>query len=196
MSNKDGIIKYDSDEAATFKTHISGWVNRHGQFYGENEHLARWSGCTHLECSTEGCTTLVEVRGYTTCDKCREKNAEDKYFSLDVVEWNGSFPVYSHTFDEYFFDGDQLDDYLQDVYSEQGTVDNPRMVLCRPVLWRSLDTEYFTDDMYEDCEAPDELAKAVDELNKVIENLNKNKTSIAWEPDIYRVNFTMGCQGL
>lgn len=192
MKKKLEVIKYDSEEAAEYKTGISGWVNRHGQFYGENEHLARWTGCTHLECSSEGCKSLVEVRSYTICDKCREEKRESKYFGLELVEWEEQFPVYSYAFDEYFFDSDSLADFMHDNYLNEGTFHNPRLVLCRPVLWRELDEEYFTEEMYEDCECPDELSKAIDNLNNVVKNLNETRTSDAWEPDVYRIDFLEG----
>ena len=44
-------IRYDSAEAATYKTGLAGWVSCTGNFWGEDEHMARWTGCTHQSCA-------------------------------------------------------------------------------------------------------------------------------------------------
>jgi hypothetical protein len=72
------MVLYDSPEAAQFVTGISGWVNRHGMFYGNGkdaEDMARWSGCTHKKCE---CGNIMEKR-WTMCDVCRERNSIERY---------------------------------------------------------------------------------------------------------------------
>ena len=49
MSGNEMILN-TSDEAAHFVTGLSGWVSRHGHFYGNDERLARYDGCTHTVC--------------------------------------------------------------------------------------------------------------------------------------------------
>jgi hypothetical protein len=180
------IIKYDSDEAAQFVTGISGWVNRHGQFYGDNEHLARWSGATHKECEEEDCSTLIEVRGYVVCDSCRSKREEKRYLSLKERKWDECTPVYCQKHDEYFFDDLMVRDFL---YENDLKPEDLRLILCQEIPWRHLDEEYFTDDMYEDCEAPTELINAIKNLNSVVAELNKRSTGIGYEPSKFRTQF-------
>ena len=48
MADKS-VIMYDSPEAASIKT-ITGWVSSAGRFWGDNEHMARYDGSTHMKC--------------------------------------------------------------------------------------------------------------------------------------------------
>jgi len=43
------IVPYDSAEAASIQT-VTGWVSRSGRFWGNDEHMARYDGCTHRKC--------------------------------------------------------------------------------------------------------------------------------------------------
>ena len=71
MEDKEQIL-YTSDEVAKHVTNIEGWVDRHGRFWGKDEHMARWSGCTHIICPSCGNPTS---RNYTICSDCRNKKA-------------------------------------------------------------------------------------------------------------------------
>jgi len=42
------IIKYDSPDSAKYVKNIEGWVSKNGKFFGKDEHIARWDGCTHV----------------------------------------------------------------------------------------------------------------------------------------------------
>ncbi|HAT6800607.1 TPA: hypothetical protein JAN03_00980 [Citrobacter freundii] len=46
------IVMMDSDEAASIQT-VTGWVDRHGRFWGGDEHQARWCGATHRKCKNK-----------------------------------------------------------------------------------------------------------------------------------------------
>ena len=70
MKENKKVIMFDSDEAAQYKTNLSGWVSRDNHFFGEDEHMARYVGCTHRKC--EDCGEPTE-KGWLVCDNCREK---------------------------------------------------------------------------------------------------------------------------
>ena len=74
------IVMYDSDEAATYRHNIGGWVDRHGVFCGKDEDLARYRGCTHRPCSKCG---KPVPKSYTVCDECRRKAEIEKYEALE-----------------------------------------------------------------------------------------------------------------
>ena len=61
----------DDPRAATLVT-VAGWRSRDGRFYGDNEHAARWSGCTHVKCVSCGDPTNKIC---SVCQSCREKAA-------------------------------------------------------------------------------------------------------------------------
>lgn len=52
------IIPYDSPEAASFKT-VTGWVSSDGIFCGNDEHVARYRGCTHIKCNESYYTKIA-----------------------------------------------------------------------------------------------------------------------------------------
>lgn len=76
------IVPYDSAEAASIQT-VTGWVSRSGHFWGNDEHMARYDGCTHRKC--DACETLIPVRGYTICDQCREAKEIEKWRVIGIT---------------------------------------------------------------------------------------------------------------
>ena len=45
---QEEVVMIDDPRAATLVT-VTGWRSRDGRFYGDNEHSARWAGCTHVK---------------------------------------------------------------------------------------------------------------------------------------------------
>lgn len=74
MDNK--VIMRDSPEAASLQT-VSGWVSRHGRFFGSDESIARYDGCTHVACSR--CGAATEKR-WTACTECRSQNSNPRWY--------------------------------------------------------------------------------------------------------------------
>jgi hypothetical protein len=72
------VIMYDSQEAATHRTDISGWVSRDGGFYADNEHLARWAGCTHMTCECG----KPYIKGKVRCDECQSDEEWDFFVAV------------------------------------------------------------------------------------------------------------------
>lgn len=160
--NEQKIIMYDSPEAAKFVTGISGWVSSSGKFYGNDEHLARWSGCTHTKCN---CGAIIPARSYTTCSDCRHKKASDEYLALQFKEYDGS-PVVTWDGDTYFFTEEDIIEYLED--QETDEID---LLFCREVKYREVDSDYWADDLPEEGDIEPALQKALVDLNKVIKSL-------------------------
>jgi hypothetical protein len=162
---KQKVIMYDSPEAATYRTNIEGWVNSEGRFYGKEEHLARWSGCTHIKC--EGCGKPIPVRSYTRCEDCRHKIAVENYNKLPFVEWDETEPVVTWDKDTYFFSLEDLIEFLED--NEMNEID---LLLCEENKWHAIPWDYWSDMMPEgQDELPEALEKALKEFNKVISEL-------------------------
>ncbi len=168
------IILETSDEAAKFVTDISGWVGGDGRFYGDNEDLARWAGCTHKECKS--CGSVYSRNSW--CKPCREKNAIEKYNALEKKVWDGDTPLALNDGDEYFFSAEDLHDFIED---HELNLADLQLVLCKPVEMSLIDESYFLDDLHEDAELTDEVAEALKALNSAIQ---KHPTS-CWERDKY-----------
>lgn len=168
--NEENIIMYDSPEAAKLKTGIKGWVSGAGYFYGNEEHLARWNGCTHLKCKECG---TPHRKSYTICKKCRDKKQELKekevYGSMEVVVWNEDVPVCSCGSDNYFNSWDEIYSHCDEF---ECSVRSLRLVICEGIALPEIDiNDHFCDAMHEDQCSDDidqDILDAADELNRLI----------------------------
>jgi hypothetical protein len=171
---KEKIILAEDDEAAKFVTGISGWVDRHGNFHGKSEEMARYYSSTHKKC--EECKTAIINRGYRCCVDCIEKNDIERYSKLEKKVWNGEVYLYSDRDDVYFSDYDQLNDYIDEHQIEN--IDLLRLVICEPEHLRELDADYWADDLPEDAELPDSVLSALETFNASL----KDAGVVGWTP--------------
>ena len=173
------IILYDSPEAAKpHRLEKDGWATPDGHWY-ENEDIARYHGCTHKRCECGG----IMSKGYTKCEKCREKIESEAYLKLEFKEWDGKTPLAIYQSDEYFFDEDQLFDYCEE---NEITSSELQLVICRPNYLRQLDYDLWCDDLGEEQELPEELASMITQINEYCET-----HSINWIPSEYRTIVTL-----
>lgn len=164
-----------SDESAKFVTGIDGWVDRNGRFWGNDERMARWSGCTHIAC--KGCGKPTP-KSYSICSDCREKKAIEKYAARIGLRWDGYRPLYSEATDKYFFNDDELRDHLN---GTKDTIESLRLIICRPHYLNLVDEEYLCSDIDESPELPSDVMEALDALNEVI----NEQGPISWSPGKY-----------
>jgi hypothetical protein len=165
MSKEERTILYDSPEAAVFKTGISGWVSSDGRFFGKDEHLARWNGCTHKKC--EDCNNYAE-KNWVRCEECRRKRSNERYNALPYKEWDGKTPICTWDGDVYFFSDEDLIEWL---YDNECNGSDVQLVCAQGINYRELDYETITGDAHEDWEPENELRNAVNKLNEVIRKL-------------------------
>ena len=173
-------IHYHSDSAASIQT-VTGWVSRDGHFWGQDEHMARWSGCTHKTCE---CGKVV-AKGWIKCDECREAARVERFRSLPERSTCGGM-VYSDSHQRYFDDLSDAVDYAAD---EQVSVACLDLVCCKPTYMGEIyPDEIFEGDMPEDqCFAdiaPKDILEKLSELNELIQ---KSKFVLSWYPDKFRV---------
>jgi len=175
MINKQ--ILNTSDEAAKFATGIEGWVDRYGRFWGKDEYMARWSGCTHAMCSECGRPT---PKSYTMCNDCRKKKAIERYNAKKCKQWDGNVPLYSETTHEYFLDKDNLNYYLED---HECTPESLHLVICEPIYLRQVDEDYFYNKFPKNDNIPPDVATALEDLNRII----SEQEPVGWKPGKYRI---------
>ncbi len=176
------VIPYDSPEAAQIKT-VTGWVSRDGRFLGNDEHTARYFGCTHRPC--EDCGALTPVHGFTVCDNgCHQKRMIARYEAMPRAAWDGKAMLYSDARDEYFNDLERALDGLE----EGETLADLRLIICKPNYPRRVDEDYWSDDLptEEDGALPGELLEAVCALNAVIDKL----PPLSWYPGKFALDLT------
>ena len=160
------IILAEDDEAAKFVTGLSGWVDRHGNFHGKSEEMARYYSSTHKKC--EECKTAIIKRGYRFCDDCREKKDIERYSKLERKVWDGESYLYSYRDDVYFADYNQLNDYIDE--REIENIDYLRLVICDPVYFAHINADYWADDLPEDTELPDSVLSVLETLNAALKD--------------------------
>lgn len=154
-------ILYSSDEAAKLTT-VTGWVDRHGRFFGNDEQSARYCGATHLSCKKCG---TVHDKNKGICDKCYELEMLAMWCTLEKCPWDGTTPVMLHTSDEFFFDAESFLNWCADNEEEPEGV---HLVHCKPQHLRTIDEDHFADELPEDGELPQAIAEALAALNTAI----------------------------
>lgn len=170
------VILNTSDESATFKTGLSGWVSRNGIFWGNDERAARWDGCTHVVCE---CGQAVE-KSWTKCALCRSVAEDKRFAALERKPWDGKTPLCLYDDDRFFWSEDDLTDYCEEYGYEP---EDLKLLICEPTYAREIDpNDYYCDDLPEDGEIDGDLAAAFDELNKII---RESKVILSWAPGKY-----------
>ena len=159
-TERKAIVLNTSDDAAKLVT-VTGWVSRDGRFYGDDERLARWAGCTHLVCE---CGEMMD-KGYTKCLKCRVKSDHERWLKLPLVEWDGVTPLTIFGDDTYFFDVESIYEHAEEAGCAVSALE---LVVCEPCFAREVDEDYWQDDLAEDGELPLEIRKALLKFNEVV----------------------------
>jgi len=173
------IIMFDSQEAATYRTDIKGWVARNGVYCGDGhsgERAARYMGCTHVACA--GCGAQTE-RSRLRCDICQAAADEQRYQSYPRKPWDGAGMIYSELLDRYFSD---LEEAEYESTDDGLTLSELRLVHCRPNYVRPIESDYFSDELpSDDDDIPSEVEEALAQFNKAVHGivLSYSPTKIA-----------------
>jgi len=167
----------ESEDAATFRENIKGWVSKSGRFSVDtesSERLARYDGCTHIRCE---CGELTE-KTWTRCAECREKGRHERWLQKPVGEWDGEGIIFSEILNDYL-DADEVADKEE----EFGPLD---LVICDPIKLGHIDDEHLADELcLEDGHAdlPTHVADAVEALNIELDKMKP----VTWCSGRYRV---------
>jgi len=182
MGDTKEVVMFESEDAAQLKT-VTGWVSRDGRFYGDDERIARYAGCTHRKCGS--CESTVEkYRIY--CDACTSKRTIEKYLTLESKPWDGETPLCTYDDDRYFFDWESVEEYCED---NEIKLEDLMLVICDPVKPSLLDAnEMFCDELAEDGECPEEVANAIEAVNEAI----RKASPFSWYPGKFRAIFASG----
>lgn len=162
MTNDEKIILPDSPGVATPVT-MTMWKARGADYYFD-ESVARYVGCTHFPCKECG---KPARKPFVRCRECQEREDIRLYNVLPKKMWDGKGMIFSDAYDEYFNSLGEAQEYLEDL-DEEKTLEDLRLLICKPQYARLLDVDDFADDLSEDGEAPDWLIDAIEEFNKAI----------------------------
>ncbi|CAK0702971.1 hypothetical protein GFB19_02925 [Escherichia coli] len=175
MSKKiEKIVMMESDEAASIKT-VTGWVDRQGRYWGNDEHQARWCGATHRKCKIKPDVHPIHAtNGY--CEECHRESRQAKFATFERVVWAGE-PLVVFDDDQYFFDVDALADYCL----ERSLLPSElQLLICEPNYPPEFDIEQHCEEVIPDGDdynsLPQAILDAADALNKAI----KESEAISW----------------
>jgi hypothetical protein len=172
--DKPAMILNTSDEAAHFVTNLSGWVSRNGIFWGKDERMARYDGCTHVVCE---CGKPTE-KGWIKCKDCRNKIDDDLFASYEKKEWDEETPLTLFRGDEYFFDRESLEEFCEE---HETTPDKLQLVLCKPNYARQIASDFY-DDLPEDQSLEDVAPGLAEKISEVNRYIYENKPILSWSP--------------
>ena len=171
-SQQPEIILEDDERAASLQT-VTGWVARNGQFWGNDERMARYCGATHRRCQ---CGHVHNIRGY--CEPCHERKTAERHAALPQAEWDGVAMLFVG--DEYFSDMESLVDHFleRDLDPDDVTV-----IICKPNGVRELTTDFCSDELPEDGDIPADVEEAMDAFNKAVAGI-----VLSWSPGKFRLS--------
>lgn len=157
------VVMYESAEAASIQT-VTGWADATGRFWGKDEHMARYCGSTHRQCEKDSSHPIYEIRSY--CNACYQAGREAKFSAMPVKEWSGE-PLVIFDGDRYFFDEDDLRDYLVEEDVDLASI---QLCICEPNHPSEIDpNDHFIDILPDDGEINDEqILAAFELLNEMI----------------------------
>lgn len=161
----------ESEEAAKFVTSLSGWVDRHGRFWGDDEKTARYLGSTHRKCD---CGAEIEQRSF--CEDCSRLKEAARYKEAEKLTWNGETPLYSQIHDKYLFGKDELLEFMHEC--EVKNPDELELFLCEPNYLREIESDQWCDDLPDDGDLPPEVEAALEVFNAVL----RAAEPVSWSP--------------
>lgn len=170
---KEEIVMYDTPEAASIQT-VTGWMDRHGRFWGNDEHMARFAGSTHQQCDKNPDHPIRANNSY--CEACYEERQQALFLAMERQPWDCETMLAIHNSDTYFQERDDLRDYCleNNVLPEE-----LQLVVCKPTYPREIDgCDHYCDDLPDGGDLPQALQEAFDRLNEVI----RASEPLSWFP--------------
>lgn len=177
------IILFNDPEAAQQKP-VTGWVSRHGYFFGDDERAARYNGSTHRLCTS--CESPCS-KAYTMCRDCRRTKNIERYNALPYKKWNGKDMLCCHGGDDFFSSVEEIESYCNYHGLE---VKDLRLVICEPNFLGQLEVEYW-DELLPDDYDPENidagLKEKIDSLNSYIRGM----PPVSWSEGNYRTSIEL-----
>lgn len=168
------IVMMDSDEAASIQT-LTGWVDRQGRFWGNDEYQARWSGATHRKCKNKPDEHPTHGT-HSYCEECHRESRQAKFATFERAVWAGE-PLVIFDDDQYFFDAESLADYC---FEHSLLPSELQLMICEPNYPPEFDLEQHCEEIMPDGDdyycLPQAVRDAAEALNKAL----KESAPVSW----------------
>ena len=170
----------NSEDAAELVT-VTGWACKHcKRWWGKDERMARYCCSASFPCECGG----RHSKSWTHCEECRHKKDHERWYAKEEVIWDGQYPIGIWNDDKFFWDEDDLLDYLVEMQDEDvgndnesclDQLDNLWLTSCHPNNGRDFEmTEYLCDELGEDGSIDDE------EINKTVNDWIMAHAPFSW----------------
>lgn len=161
----------------------TGWACKTcGRWYGNEdraEHMARWCCCTDMPCECGGRTE----KGYTKCKTCRDKIDMECYYGKPEKPWDGITPLTCHKDDRWFWNLNDLLDYLETDAPTPKEIEELRLVICVPNNPGHFDLcDWLCDFLPEDDDPPGDWKAVEKAVNDYIDSMKP----FSWTAGKYR----------
>lgn len=168
------IIMMDDAAAASIQT-LTGWVDRQGRFWGNDEYQARWCGATHRKCKNKPDEHPIhKTHGY--CEECHHESRQADFAKMERGVWAGE-PLVIFDSEQYFFDVESLAEYCWEnsVFPRE-----LQLLICEPNYPPEFDFRQHCEEIIPDggdyYSLSQEVRDATDALNKAI----KESEAVSW----------------
>lgn len=182
--NKE-IIVLPEDVVVPSPEKMNVWcveINTHQKRYFLSEESYRKEVATHQKCLT--CDTIIKARSF--CRNCSEKRSIENYLKKPFKEWDLTTPVCLHHTYQFFWNTEEIDEYLEENELEPSELD---LVICAPNHVSAVTEEYWADDMPENYdELSDfnkEFVQKLKEFNEYISTLEP----LSWGEGLFRTEY-------
>ena len=174
-TNTQKIIMAESAEAASIQT-VTSWISSDGRLWGKDERMARYAGSTHRQC--ENNPDHPPVANNDSCRQCRKARKEQQWQDMPKEAYTPvAFPLHLYDTDQYFFNAEDLVDWLEEKNIKPEDV---HLTKCKPSYPDQINPdEHFCDILPEDGEVPEDVREAFEKLNEVL----KKSEPFSWFPD-------------
>ncbi|TXH52932.1 MAG: hypothetical protein E6Q97_14450 [Desulfurellales bacterium] len=173
------------EDAAELRQHTIWTCVRCNRLYPDWEDGARCCCATDRPCAGGCGGRYVGPRTSTPlCDGCRQKRDDERWAKLPEVEWDGETALCGWDGDRFFFDPDEVREYVAD--HDGLTLEDMRLVLCEKAEPPTFDAaDHFSDETPEDWDLD---PGACERLDAFVDAWAKENLPDLWHPTGKRVS--------
>lgn len=147
-----------------------------------SEKTVRSEMATHKEC--DKCGDIIRKKSF--CNSCRDKIEKEKYLKKPFIKWDGETPVCINNSDQYFWSSDEIDDYLEENEIKSSELE---LVICAPNHIRSIDEDYWSDEMPEEYDSLSDFSKEFSEKLKEFNDYISTLKPLSWSQGVFRTEY-------
>lgn len=149
--------------------------------YIVTEHTARRELSTHKACE---CGNIYKKNSY--CDTCATKRTQEIYQNKPYKDWDLKTPICLYGSDEYFFDIDEVETYIEDNDLQP---EDLNLVICEEIFISNIEENYWEDIIPENFDSISDGNKEFAEKLKEFNEFISKQPPFSWSEGKYRTSY-------